>query len=109
MKQFMHPSIDDITLSGVLGALSDPIRLKIFVSLIDKKSCMSCTEASPLKNIAKSTLSHHFRILREAGLIRTTKLGVENRNIARIEEVNERFPGLLKHIVKLAKEHPARL
>ena len=50
--------------------------------------------------MAKSTLSHHFRVLRDAGLIRTTKQGVENLNCVRWEEVNARFPGLLKAIMK---------
>lgn len=100
MTQFMHPAKEDITLTGILGALSDPMRLRIFASLIDRKSCMSCTEASPCPTIAKSTLSNHFRVLREAGLIRTAKQGVENRNTARIEDIDARFPGLLKSILK---------
>jgi len=50
--------------------------------------------------MAKSTLSHHFRVLRDAGLIRTTKQGVENLNRVRWDEVNARFPGLLKAILK---------
>lgn len=103
MVQFVHPPKEDITLSGIFGALSDPMRLKIFLSLIDRKSCMSCTEASPCPEIAKSTLSNHFRVLREAGLVRTAKQGVENRNTARVEDINERFPGLLKQIMKLAR------
>jgi DNA-binding transcriptional ArsR family regulator len=50
--------------------------------------------------MAKSTLSHHFRVLRDSGLIRTTKQGVENLNCVRWDEVNARFPGLLKAIMK---------
>ncbi len=103
MAQFVHPSKEDITLTGVMGALADDMRLKIFIHLLDNKSCMSCTEAAPKDDIAKSTLSNHFRILREAGLIRTTKQGVENRNVVRLDDINERFPGLLKTVVKLAK------
>lgn len=108
MVQFVHPHKDDITLAGVLGALADPMRLKIFIGLMDKKSCMSCTEASPCPDIPKSTLSNHFRALREAGLIRTVKQGVEHRNTVRLEEVNERFPGLLKMIIKTAREECSR-
>jgi DNA-binding transcriptional ArsR family regulator len=108
MTQFVHPSKEDMTLTGILGALSDPLRLQIFQSLINEKSCMSCTEAAPDPLIAKSTLSHHFRILREAGLIRTTKRGVENRNIVRLEDVNDRFPGLLKAILKIACQEAQR-
>ena len=102
MATFVHPATDDITLSGVLAALSDPVRLQIFKRLVDEKSCLSCSEATPCPDIAKSTLSNHFRILREAGLIRTTKRGVENRNVVRCEDVDAKFPGLLAAILKLA-------
>lgn len=102
MVQFVHPSKDDITLAGILGALADPMRLQILKSLMKKEGCMSCSEAAPCPKMAKSTLSHHFRILREAGLIRTTKQGVENRNVLRAAEINEKFPGLLKSVLKHA-------
>jgi DNA-binding transcriptional ArsR family regulator len=104
MVQFVHPAKEDIKLEGVLAALADPMRLRIMRNLIRKESCMSCAEAAPCPNMAKSTLSHHFRILREAGLIRTAKQGVENRNVARTEEINERFPGLLDMILGLSEK-----
>ena len=100
MVQFVHPSREDITLAGVLAALADPMRLRIVKSLLDQKSdCMSCTEAMPCPGMAKSTLSNHFRILREAGLIRTSKQGVQHRNVLREEDINARFPKLLKMIL----------
>jgi DNA-binding transcriptional ArsR family regulator len=102
MVQFVHPAAEDITLEGVLGAMADPMRLKILKSLLKKEECMSCSEAQPCPKMAKSTLSHHFRILREAGLIRTAKQGVENRNTLRLDDINKRFPGLLKTVLKLA-------
>ena len=49
---------------------------------------MSCCGAAPCPEIAKSTLSNHFRILREAGLIHTEKQGVEHRNSVREDEIN---------------------
>ena len=102
MTHFVHPAKEEISLAGVLGALSDPMRLKILRKLLERRDgCLSCSEAAPCPDMAKSTLSHHFRILRDAGLIRTTKQGVENRNSVRLAEVNERFPGLLKAILKL--------
>lgn len=100
MVQFVHPATEDITLAGVLGALADPMRLRIVRSLLKKNNCMSCSEAAPCPDMAKSTLSHHFRILREAGIVRTSKVGVENRNIIRSDDINARFPGLLKYILK---------
>jgi len=101
MSRFVHPAKEDITLAGVLGALGDPMRLKILKTLLEKHDGgVSCSSAAPCAEMAKSTLSHHFRVLRDAGLIRTTKQGVENLNKVRRDELNERFPGLLKTIMK---------
>ena len=102
MVQFVHPSKDDITLAGVLNALADPMRLRIVKSLLGCDSCMSCTEATPMPGMAKSTLSHHFRVLRESGLIQTSKRGVEHRNVVREEDINARFPKLLPTILGFA-------
>lgn len=99
MVRFIHPSRDDITLEGVLAALSDPMRLRIVKSMVSQQCCMSCTEAAPCPDMAKSTLSNHFRILREAGLVHTEKRGVEHRNIVRLDDIEARFPGLLKTIL----------
>jgi DNA-binding transcriptional ArsR family regulator len=99
MAQFVHPSREDISLAGVLAALADPMRLRIIKSLMEQKDCLSCTEAAPCPDMAKSTLSNHFRILREAGLIHTSKRGVEHRNVVREADINARFPRLLKTIL----------
>ncbi len=106
MVQFVHPATSDITLPGVLAALSDPMRLRIVKSLLGQAGCMSmsCTAAAPCPDMAKSTLSNHFRVLRDAGLIRTTKKGVEHQNAVREADINARFPGLLKLILKHAEE-----
>ena len=100
MVRFVHPSKEDITLTGILAALADPIRISILKSLMEKDGCMSCCQASPCPKIAKSTLSNHFRILRESGLIRMAKQGVENHSVVRLADINEKFPGLLKNILK---------
>lgn len=102
MTQFVHPSPEDITLAGLMNAFADPVRLCIFKSLMNEKGCMSCSEAAAAhKQMPKSTLSHHFRVMRESGLIRTTKQGVEHRNVVRKEEINKKFPGLLRIMMKL--------
>jgi DNA-binding transcriptional ArsR family regulator len=104
MTGFVHPAAADITLAGVLGALSDPMRLTILKKLLESRDgFLSCSGAAPCAEMAKSTLSHHFRVLRDAGLIRTTKRGVENLNSVRWDEVNTRFPGLLKAIMKFQR------
>jgi len=102
MVQFVHPAREEITLAGVLGALADPMRLRIVKSLAVQNDCMSCTEAAPCPDMAKSTLSNHFRILREAGLVRTSKQGVQHRNVLREDDINARFPKLLKTILSYA-------
>jgi len=104
MTRFVHPAAEDITLAGVLGALSDPMRLKIFKKLLDRRDeSLSCSDAAPCAEMAKSTLSHHFRVLRDSGLIRTRKQGVENLNSVRWDDVDGRFPGLLKVIMKFQR------
>lgn len=104
MAQFVHPSRQDITLAGVLAALSDPMRLRIVKALMGHADVMSCTAAAPCPKMAKSTLSNHFRVLREAGLIQTAKKGVEHQNVVREADINARFPGLLKTILKHAED-----
>src|SRR4051812_13143383 len=68
MRTLHHPRIDEIALPDVLHALSDPVRLQIVRALADREeqSCSS-VEAS----VSKSTLSHHFKVLREAGVTQT--------------------------------------
>lgn len=101
MTRFVHPATEDITLSGVLSALGDPMRLKILKKMLERRDrCLSCSGAAPCPEMAKSTLSHHFRVLRDAGLIRTAKQGVENLNSVRWDDINARFPGLLHAIMK---------
>ena len=99
MVQFVHPSREDITLAGVLAALADPMGCASSKPARSSNDCMSCNEATPCPGMAKSTLSNHFRILREAGLIQTTKKGVEHRNVVREADINARFPRLLKTIL----------
>jgi DNA-binding transcriptional ArsR family regulator len=80
------------------------MRRRIVKSLLEEKDCMSCTAAAPCPGMAKSTLSNHFRILREAGLIQTSKKGVEHRNVVREADINARFPKLLKTILGFSEE-----
>lgn len=102
-RTFVHPSAKDLTIDGVLYALSDPIRRHIVMKLMDcgsdGMSCVkSCEELSP------STISFHHKILREAGIIRSEKVGVEVKNSLREEELNKRFPGLLRNILQHHKK-----
>lgn len=104
MSTFIHPATEDITLTSVLNALGDPVRLCIVKKLIQAKDGLSCSESSPCSTVPKSTLSHHFRVLREAGIVKTTKQGVEHHNIIRKADIEARFPKLLKTIIALAED-----
>lgn len=100
MRPLTHPSIDDVTVEGILHALSDPVRAAIYWQLSCADSANSCSVFLKMENrcIPKSTLSQHFRALREAGLIRSERRGVEMLNTTRCGEIEERFPGLLPAI-----------
>ena len=97
-RTLVHPSIQDITIDGILYALSDPERRLILKKLIDSKG-INCSEACKSK-LSPSTMSFHFKILRENGLIFSEKKGVEVINTSRKSDVDKRFPGLLNNILK---------
>lgn len=96
MRLFYHPDKKDISLPGVLYALGDPIRLEIVRHLTKEgeQPCSVVCDALELA-IAKSTMSHHFRVLREAGIICSRKEGTQHLNQIRREDLDARFPGLL--------------
>jgi DNA-binding transcriptional ArsR family regulator len=101
VRPLFHPSLEDITVEGILHALSDPIRAAIFADIVAQECSHNCSMFLTVsdKAIPKSTLSQHFRALREAGLIRGERRGVEMHNTSRCEEIENRFPGLLRAIV----------
>lgn len=88
-------------MEGILHALSDPVRVAIYADIAARECVETCSSFLKVSNkaIPKSTLSQHFRILREAGLIRSERHGVEMRNESRCAELEERFPGLMRAIV----------
>ncbi len=93
MNPYVHPARDDITLTGVLAALGDPTRLAIVRRLSQMPNGLSCSQACPTGEVPKSTLSNHYRVLRESGVVRMEKRGVENINTLRREDLDTRFPG----------------
>ena len=101
VRPLFHPSLADITVEGILHALSDPVRVAIFADIVSQECSQNCSTFLTVtdKAIPKSTLSEHFRALREAGLIRGERRGVEMHNTSRCAEIEERFPGLLRAIV----------
>jgi len=102
MRPLFHPSIEDVTVEGILHALSDPVRVAIYSQIVGSACPQNCSDFLHVieKGIPKSTLSQHFKALREAGLIRGERVGVEMRNTSRCVEIEKRFPGLMAAIVK---------
>ena len=105
MRPLFHPPIEDVTVEGILHALSDPVRVSIFSDLANSNCAYNCSTFLNVteKKIPKSTLSHHFKALREAGLIRAERRGVEMHNTSRCPEVDRRFPGLIAAIINAHK------
>lgn len=103
-RSIHHPSAPDITLDAVLHALSDPVRRNILIKLLgcDGLSCSKACEELP-----PSTISFHYRVLREAGLIHSAKKGIEVINVARKAEIEQRFPGLLHSVFQHHHFHSA--
>ena len=101
MRPLFHPSIEAVRLEAVLHALSDPERVAIFKEIAGADRAQTCQAFSSVgtRTIPKSSLSQHFKVLREAGLIRSERQGVEMHNVSRCAEVENRFPGLIPAIL----------
>src|SRR5437016_5361349 len=95
-----HPDPDQIGLAAVLHALSDPIRLRIVAGLAagEARTCKSFDLP-----VVKSTCTHHFRVLREAGVIHQRLDGTTRLNTLRRDELEVRFPGLLDAVLAGAR------
>ncbi|AQY69452.1 MAG: helix-turn-helix domain-containing protein [Pseudomonas sp.] len=96
MRAFKHPALQDLTLERVLYALSDPVRLEIIRYLADvpEATCGELDGGRP-----KSSMSHHFRVLRDAGLVHTRSAGTAHLNSLRADVLEARFPGLLASVL----------
>lgn len=102
-RSFTHPAAKEISIDGLLHALSDPVRREILRKLLNCDG-MSCSKAS-CPSLSPSTISFHHKVMREAGLIRSEKKGKEVINTVREEELEKRFPGLLAGILRHHKAH----
>ncbi len=101
MRPLLHPAPEEITVEGILHALSDPVRVAIYAEIVGSDCSQICSTFVNVtnRNVPKSTLSQHFKVLREAGLIRSERRGVEMHNTSRCAELDARFPGLVAAIV----------
>jgi DNA-binding transcriptional ArsR family regulator len=90
-----HPTIQEMDLGRVLAALSDPNRRRVVTELLADPSDAERSCASFELPVSKSTCTHHFRVLRESGLLRDVDYGNHRGVTLRRRELEERFPGLL--------------
>ena len=101
MRPLFHPSLDDISVEGILHALSDPVRAHILAKILRADGAQTCSAFLEISDrpIPKSTLSQHFKALREAGLIRSERKGVELHNTSRCAEISARFGSLVSTVL----------
>jgi DNA-binding transcriptional ArsR family regulator len=99
MSDYPSPDMADVELVELLRAAADPARLAIIMKLADGRPHSKGPDVWGL-DIQKSTLSHHFRTLREAGFTRTIVEGRSHAIQLRRDELEERFPGLLDAILR---------
>jgi DNA-binding transcriptional ArsR family regulator len=91
-----HPATEELELAAVLHALSDPVRLRIVRDLAGNGACNCGAFTVP---VAKSTLSHHLKVLREAGVTLTEPAGTQRVVSLRTADLDARFPGLLDAVL----------
>ncbi|MFG2193955.1 ArsR/SmtB family transcription factor [Streptomyces sp. NPDC048639] len=101
-----HPAREDIRLEGVLHALSDPMRLCIVRTLAGGKGPLSCSVFD--LPVTKSTGTHHFRVLRQSGVIRQAYQGTAKLNGLRRDDLDALFPGLLDCVLDAAARQADR-
>ncbi|MFF0049879.1 ArsR/SmtB family transcription factor [Streptomyces sp. NPDC005498] len=104
-RDMPHPDVADLVLTDVLFTLSDPSRLDIVRRLTEGP--LEVAACRPVGGeIPKSTLSHHLKTLREAGVVRNTPHGRQRFISLRHEDLDSRFPGLLTAVLDRPRVEP---
>ncbi|MEV8632208.1 metalloregulator ArsR/SmtB family transcription factor [Streptosporangium sp. NPDC051023] len=98
MREPWHPAKEDIKLAEVMHALADPVRLEILARLAESDG-ENCGDIGSGIDVHKSTMSHHYRVLREAGVTLTTMDGRSRLVRLRRDDLDSRFPGLLDSVL----------
>ena len=106
--KLQHPGVGEITLDGVLGALSDGHRRRIVELLVREGDSLSGT-CTAWAGVAPSAGSHHLRVLREAGVTRTRIEGNQRVVALRRSDLDQRFPGLLDTVLAASTTDPSTL
>ena len=107
-ESIAHPSAEELELGAVLHALSDPVRLRIVAKLAHSDETDHTCGSFALP-VTKSTCTHHFKVLREAGVIQQRPQGTTRLNRLRRADLDARFPGLLDCVLKAAENGEAPL
>ncbi|WP_327687703.1 ArsR/SmtB family transcription factor [Streptomyces tubercidicus] len=106
-RSLEHPSRTDIRLADVLHALADPMRLRIVRALAAAEGELNCADIE--LPVSKSTCTHHFRVLREHGVIQQLYRGTAKMNALRRADLQELFPGLVDAVLRGADLQAGRL
>ncbi|MBX7465007.1 ArsR/SmtB family transcription factor [Streptomyces sp. NPDC001251] len=106
-RELAHPAREEIRLEGVLHALSDPMRMRVVRALATTEDELSCSHF--VLPVTKSTTTHHFRVLRESGVIQQVYRGTAKMNGLRRADLDALFPGLLDSILEAASREAGRL
>lgn len=100
-----EPDADSLSLDAVLAALADPMRRHIVTELLRREDGEHpCASFADLP-VAKSTRSHHWRVLRQAGLLHQRHLGNGSLVVLRRSDIDRRFPGLLEVLATAEQPH----
>src|SRR3954447_16467850 len=99
-----HPSSNEVQLASVMAALSDPVRVSI-VRALAAQGEFACGTLE--LGVSPATRSHHFRVLRQAGITLTRPEGTHRYVSLRRDELDERFPGLLDAVLAAAEREAA--
>ncbi|MEU6668395.1 helix-turn-helix transcriptional regulator [Streptomyces sp. NPDC046727] len=102
-----HPDLEQIRLESVLHALSDPMRMQIVRELAAREVELTCSQFE--LPVTKSTTTHHFRVLRESGVIRQVYRGTAKMNGLRRDDLDGLFPGLLDSLLAAADRQAGRI
>ena len=95
-----EPALEALEITQVMHALGDPMRLAIVRAIAQFEAGRACNQCA-CASVPKSTLAHHFKVLRKAGLVRSLEAGTTLKNTLRTEELEARFPGLLTVILRV--------
>ncbi|AZS75526.1 transcriptional regulator [Streptomyces lydicus] len=106
-RSLEHPAREDIRLADVLHALADPMRLRIVCTLAAAEGELNCADIE--LPVSKSTCTHHFRVLREHGVIQQLYRGTAKLNGLRRADLDELFPGLIDGVLRAADLQARRL